>query len=238
MEQSFIKFINGIKNKPNTYVVLGGDLLDNCTRTSVGSVFSQTMSPSQQKMEMVNILKPIKDRILCIIPGNHELRSEKDGNCQLVWDIAAILGIEHLYRDNIAFMNIQLGSQTNKSGSRKSGSIRPSYNCVIAHGSGGGVLPGSFVNKSTNFGYYIDGLDLILVGHCHKPFNITPAKIQMDVRNKRVSFKPFEVVCASSWLTWAGYAARGMMPPTSYCEQTITLCANKKKIIYQKSAVI
>ena len=238
MEQEFIKFVNSIKARPNTYVILGGDLLDNCTRTSVGSVFSQLMSPSAQKKEMANILKPIADRILCILPGNHEARSAKDSDTQVIWDIAAILGVEHLYRDNVAFLNIQLGEQTNKSGRRTNGSTRPSYNIVVSHGSGGGVLPGSFVNKTTNFGYYIDGSDLIVVGHSHKPFNITPAKVQIDVRNKKVSFKPFEVVCATSWLTWGGYAARGMLAPTSHCKQTITLCANRKEIIYQKTAVV
>ena len=78
MEQEFISFISTVKNTPNTYLVLGGDLIDNGTRNGVTNVFRATMPPSQQKKEMANILKPVSDRILCFVPGNHERRSGKE----------------------------------------------------------------------------------------------------------------------------------------------------------------
>ena len=35
MEQEFIQFIESIKDKPNVYLILGGDLIDNGTKSSV-----------------------------------------------------------------------------------------------------------------------------------------------------------------------------------------------------------
>lgn len=86
MEQDFISFIDTVANTPNTYLILGGDLIDNGTRSSVSDIFKATMSPSQQKREMANILSKVKDRILCFVPGNHERRSGRDADDDPVYD--------------------------------------------------------------------------------------------------------------------------------------------------------
>lgn len=55
MEQEFISFINTVKETPNVYLVLGGDLIENGTRSSVGdSVFRQTM-PSTHCLQRLTL---------------------------------------------------------------------------------------------------------------------------------------------------------------------------------------
>ena len=103
-EQEFIKFIDKIAQEENTYLILAGDLIDNGTRSSVTDPFKATMPPSQQKREMANILEKVKGKILCFVPGNHERRSRKDADDDPVYDIAAKLDLEHLYRENIAML--------------------------------------------------------------------------------------------------------------------------------------
>lgn len=232
MEQEFIKFIQTVKDTPNVYLVLGGDLIDNGTRSGVTNVFRATMSPSQQKKEMANILKPVADRILCFVPGNHERRSGKDADDDPVYDIAAKLDLEHLYRENIAFIKIQMG-QTERSigASRVDGDKRPTYTIVVSHGAGGGILTGATVNRGERFGYVIDGMDALIMGHSHKPFTTQPGKIQIDTRNNKVSVKPFKVISATSWLSWGGYAAQKMLLPTTHCLHTLTLKGDHKEII-------
>lgn len=234
MEQEFIKFINSVKDTPNVYLILGGDLIDNGTRNSVTNVFKATMSPSQQKKEMANILKPVADRILCFVPGNHERRSGKEVDDDPVYDIAAKLDLETIYRENIAFVKIQMGKSERSIGaSRVDGDKRPTYTLVIAHGAGGGILTGATVNRGERFGYVIDGMDALIMGHSHKPFMTQPGKIQIDTRNNKVSVKPFKVISATSWLSWGGYAAQKMLLPTSHCLQTLTLKGNKKEIVVE-----
>lgn len=227
MEQDFIKFINTVKDTPNVYLILGGDLIDNGTKSSVTDCFRATMSPSQQKKEMANILKPVTDRILCILPGNHEARSRKDADDDPCYDIAAKLDIEHLYRPNIAFVKVQLGKLTKHTG----GDLRPTYVFAVVHGAGGGILTGSMVNKGERYGYTIDGIDALVLGHSHKAFTTQPGKIVVDPHKNCISIRPFKVISATSWLEYGGYAARGMFAPTTHCLHTLQLRGNKKEII-------
>lgn len=230
MEQAFSDFIERVAATPDTYLILGGDMIDNGTKSSVTNVFRATMYPSEQKRMMAKLLEPVRDRILCIIPGNHERRSGKDADDDPCYDIAAKLDIEDRYRENIAFVKIQLGKQERDTGTRTSSFERPCYSLVVCHGAGGGILTGGAVNRGERFGYVIDGMDALIVGHTHKPFTTQPGKILIDPRNNRVSVKPFKVVSATSWLSYAGYAAQKMLLPTSHCLQTLTLCGDHKEI--------
>lgn len=231
MEQEFIQFINTVKDTPNVYLILGGDLIDNGTRNSVSNPFRATMPPSQQKREMAEILQPVADRILCFIPGNHEARSGKDADDDPVYDIAAKLDLEHLYRENIAFVHIQLGVQKSQSGARTNAEKRPAYTLAVVHGNGGGILTGGAVNKAERFGMVIDGMDALILGHTHKPFTTQPGKILIDPQNHTVRVKPFKVISMTSWLNYGGYAARKMLSPTSHCLHTLTLRGNKKEMV-------
>lgn len=228
MEQEFVKFIAEVKDTPDLYLILGGDLVNNGTRSSVGvSVYRDTMPPHQQKREMANILAPVRDRILCAVPGNHEFRATKESDDCPMYDIMAKLDLEHLYRENVAFMKIQLG-EPEKDGNRTNGTERPSYCLTVVHGNGGGILTGGAVNRAERFAYVIDGMDALILGHTHKPFTTQPSKIKIDPRNNRVTMKPFKVICATSWLEYGGYAAQKMLTPSSFNLQRLTLSGKYK----------
>lgn len=228
MEKEFISFIDSIKDKDNVFVILGGDLIDNGTRNSVTNIFRATMSPSTQKREMAKILEPIRDKILCSVSGNHERRSGKDADDDPVYDIMAKLDIEDRHRENMCFLKIQLGKNA---GTRGDSKYRPSYTICVTHGAGGGMLPGATINRNERFGYALDGVDAIIVGHSHKPMISQPGKIVVDKYNNKVSIVPFKVITATSWLNYGDYAAQKMLQPTSHALQTLTLSAYKKEMV-------
>jgi predicted phosphodiesterase len=225
MWKEWESFCKRVLSNPNIYITLGGDLINNGTRSSVSNLFEETMRPRDQKRLMVEMLTPIRDRILCAVSGNHERRSGKDADDDPTYDILCKLDIENLYRENIAFVKIQMGEQ------KSNGKHNPTYMLVVTHGAGGGALTGGAVNRNERFGYAIDGADVLIVGHTHKPFITQPAKIFIDKFNNQVSVKPFKVVSSTSWLQYGGYAAQKMLSPTSHAPQTITLCGTKKEII-------
>lgn len=233
-EEELMAFLQKVAETPNVYLGLGGDLIDNGTKSSVTNVFRAKMFPSEQKKLMAKLLEPVRDRILYILPGNHELRSGKDADDDPAYDIAAKLDLEHLYRENICFVKVKTGREDYENGLRMNGLLRPTYIIVAVHGSGGGILTGGAVNRNERFGYAIDGMDLLVTHHTHKPWNTTPGKIVIDSRNNMVSIKPFDVVCATSWLQYGGYAARKQLLPAASCAQIITLCGSHKEIIYTK----
>lgn len=231
MEQEFIKFVKETAETPNRYLVIGGDLIENGTRSSVGdSVFTQTMTPQEQKEYAANILAPVRDRILCFVPGNHETRSKKDAGLNPMFDIASKLDLTHLYRENLAFVDIRLGITKDRKNYRTNSKYRPNYMLVIAHGTGGGILTGSAVNRNERFGYVIDGMDILITGHVHKEAITQPQKLVIDRNNKTVKLTPFKIVSAMSWLKYGGYAASKMLLPAGFSLQTITLSSYYKNI--------
>lgn len=206
---AFYDLIGKIAKTPNTYVTLQGDLIDNGTRNSVTNIFRATMPPSQQKREMAKALEPIRDKILCILPGNHERRSGKDADDDPCYDIAAKLDLEDRYREDMAFVRIALGR-------RIGGNQKPlSYLLACVHGAGGGALPGSTVNKADRFMQSMDGVDVFIHGHSHKPYALRGSKLVVDTSNKRVTRRPTLTMCAGAWLGYVGYPVTGMMTPTA-----------------------
>ena len=231
LEQEFISFLQMVKETPNVYITLGGDLLNVALKNSVSNIYKERYMPSVAKRMMAELLEPVRDRILCAVGGNHERRAIRDADDDITYDIMAKLDLESLYRENMAFVKVQLGNPVRESGTRKHGDHRPTYMLVVTHGTGGGILTGSAVNRGERFGYVIDGMDALIVGHTHKPFTTQPAKILIDPRNNIVTLKPFKVICATSWLGYSDYAMQKMMLPASHCLQTMTLRGNKKEIV-------
>lgn len=207
-EKEWADFVYGLVSDPNAYVILAGDLMNNATRSSVSNIFDETLRPREQKERLVKMLKPIKDKILCAVSGNHERRSIKDVDDDPMYDVMCKLDIEDVYRQNMAFLKVQLGNS--KQLANKWGNT---YIIAVTHGAGGGVLSGSTVNRNERFAYAIDNLDCLIVGHTHKGMISKPAKIVIDPRNDVVSIKPFTVVSTQSWLSFGGYAAQKMLLP-------------------------
>lgn len=216
-------FCQRVKNEPNSYIILGGDLINNGTRTSVTNIFEETMRPREQKKIMAKMLEPLRDKILCAVSGNHERRN-RDVDNDITYDIMCKLDLESLYRENIAFVKIQIG-KLNGDGARN-----PTYTLVVTHGSGGGILTGGAVNRNERFGYVLDGADALIVGHTHKPFVTQPAKLKIDPYHNKVSIQPFKVVSMTSWMTYGGYATQKMLLPNSHAPQIITLRGNRKEV--------
>lgn len=230
MEVEFRKFIQNVQYTPNVYITLGGDLIDNGTRNGVTDVFRATMSPSSQKREMANILEPVRDRILCFVPGNHEARSRKDADDDPVYDIAAKLDLEHLYRDSIAFMAIEMGIPKLESGALNNGEKRPIYTVVVTHGAGGGMLTGGSVNRTERFGQTISNFDLLITGHTHKPYITYIKKLVPDLRKRAVRSEQAVNISGTSWLKYGGYAAQKMLTPAAHTLQKVILFGDAKHI--------
>lgn len=223
MASEWNAFCKKILDDPDAKIILGGDLLNNSTRNSVSNIFEETMRPREQKKRMVEMLTPLRDRCLAMVTGNH-CRRNRDVDDDPSYDIACKLDIEDLYRENIAFVKIQMGEQASN------GLLNPTYCLVVTHGAGGGMLTGGAVNRAERFGYVMDGADALILGHTHKPYVTQPSKIYIDTRNNKVTLKPFKVISMTSWLKWGGYAAQKMLLPTSNAPQLITLKGRKKEI--------
>ena len=225
MQQKWNDFKNKIAKEPNSYLLLGGDLCNNATRSSVSNIFEETMRPKEQKRWLVEEFTPLRDKILCAVSGNHCRRSEKDADDNPMYDVMCKLDLEDIYQKDIAFLKIQIGN------TKENGTRNPTYTIAVTHGAGGGIYTGAAVNRNERFQYVIDGLDCLVVGHTHKGVISKPQKIKIDPFNNRVTFSQCVVVSSTSWMQFGGYALQKMLIPASNDLQTIVLKGNKKQIV-------
>lgn len=223
MAREWGSFIDNVLLEPNTYIVLAGDLINNSTRSSKGNPF-EDMRPREQKKRMAEQLSPLRERILCSIPGNHEGRSGKDADDDPNYDIMAKLDLEDLYRENAAFLKLQIGSIGGD------GLRNPTYSFCVAHGDGSSIYVAAAGTKAERFGMAIDGIDCLITGHTHKPATYPVGKLFVDTRNNQISVKPWRMVVATSWIGYASYAIRKLMTPTVHCPQEILLSGRKKEL--------
>lgn len=224
MEREWEEFRNRVEREENSYIILAGDLINNGIRTSVGNPFDQTMRPREQKKMMIEHLMPLREKILCMVGGNHERRTTKDTDESPSYDIACKLDLEEVYRENLAFLKIQVGN------TKGNGKVNPTYTFAVTHGAGSSIYTTNAAMRGERFGMGIDGIDVLILGHIHKPQDFPVGKIQVDTHNNRVSVKPYEVFVCTSWLNYSAYAAQKMMAPTVFSPADITLHGKEKAI--------
>ena len=110
--------IEYIKNTPNAYCILNGDLMDTAVATSIGDTYGASIQPMEQLKQCMNIFMPIKDKILAVTPGNHEHRVYKTDGLDLTELMCAQLGIPQKYSPTTALLFIRFGKGSGRHSDR------------------------------------------------------------------------------------------------------------------------
>ena len=220
--ERFQNFISHIANTENAYCVLTGDLLNNAIITSVSNSYEDIMTPSESKKWLREELIPIKNKILAVVSGNHEARSRKVTDTDLVEDICDYLGISQLYCKEEAYVKISFGKQ-------KTPAVPQIYGIYITHGSGGGGKAGSVLNRIECLSMSVLA-DVYITGHYHKKAAYKHEYRHVDLYHNTIQERERLFVVASSWHSYfGGYAAEKMMQPSAKGTVPITLYADKKR---------
>ena len=143
--------IEYIKNTPNAYCILDGDLMDTAIASSIGDTYSAVIQPMEQLNHCVKIFEPIKDKILAVLPGNHENRVYKSDGIDLTEIMCAQLGIPEKYSPTTALLFIRFGD---KGGHHHNRTM--TYSGYITHGSGSGKREGGKVNRLADLAAIVD----------------------------------------------------------------------------------
>ena len=103
--------IEHIKNTPNAYCILDGDLMDTAVCTSIGDTYGANLQPMEQLRQCVKIFEPIKDKILAVLPGNHENRVYKSDGLDITEIMCSQLGIPEKYSQTTALLFVRFGKK-------------------------------------------------------------------------------------------------------------------------------
>ena len=213
--------LDDIKNSPNTFIILNGDLINNSIKNSVSTIYDEVLSPMESIARLCELLEPIKDRILVIHPGNHEWRSYKEDGIDIIRLVARQLGIEDRFSDGWWYLYLTLG-MSNKN--------RPlMYTITGVHGYGGGRKNGGKINNLVEMSDKVIA-DIYVMGHTHTPIMTRNTIFVPDYQHRCLVQKDKYYLMTNSFLEYGGYGeAKGFTPSTT--EHQEMLLSGEKKLI-------
>lgn len=208
--------IEYVKNTPNAYCIMNGDILDNATKTSIGDTYTQEFNPMEQLKRAVELFSPIKDKILCITHGNHENRTYKKEGINLSYLIASQLGLTDYYSPTSAVLFIRFGKKSNgHKESNGSGKVRKiCYSIYVLHGSGGGRKEGAKAIRLADMASIVD-TDIYIHSHTHLPMIMKQGFHRIDYMNSAIAYVTKLFVNTAANLKYGGYGEAGEFKPSS-----------------------
>lgn len=201
-------FINEVLEKPNRYVIVNGDILNWATKSSVSDVYSEVLTPNEQIDEAVKLLRPIKDRILVIIDGNHEKRAWKSDGISPMYQVAKRLDIFDRYSDGAYLLFLSFGKSQGRS------CRKMIYSIYGRHYTSGGKKAGGKANALEDMTMIVDA-DIYLVSHSHLPLGMKKSFFRCDYRNRKVTQVDKLFVNSNAFLNYGGYGEEFGFTPTS-----------------------
>lgn len=201
--------IEYIKNNPNVYCLLNGDLMNNSTKNSVGDVYSEKLTPMDQLARVCILFEPIKDKIISVTNGNHEFRSWKWDGIDLMKLFCLQLGIEDRYANESALVFLRFGKQSSHKLNAKM-----VYVLFVTHGSGGGRKEGAKAIRLADMSSIVDA-DVYIHSHTHLPMIMKQAFFRTDVRSSTVSQITKLFVNTAAMLNYGGYGEAAEFKPAS-----------------------
>lgn len=221
--------ISAVKENLNAYVICNGDLMNNATKTSVSDCYAEIIHPMEQLQTLIELLEPIKDKILLLTQGNHESRTYRNDGVDLTALLAQQLGIYDRYVREGGVLFLRFGEQHRGSHETNgSGKIRKvCYTIYCTHGSGGGRKEGGKVNRLADLASIVD-TDCYLMGHTHLPVCMKENYFRIDPRNSDVAEVEKLFVNTSAQLGYGGYGESFQFKPSSKANPIIHLSGTKK----------
>lgn len=216
--------IEYIASTPNAYCVMNGDILDYASRSSIGDIETREFNIMGQLEKAVELFAPIKHKIICITPGNHENRGYRKEGFDISKMIAMQLGLADKYAPAAAIIFLRFGRQSLKRGGRP-----VLYSIYMLHGSGGGRKEGAKAIRLADMASIIDA-DIYIHSHTHLPMVMKQGFFRIDLHHSAVAFVTKLFVNTAANLNYGGYGEAAEFKPSSTDTPVIYMRGDKKEM--------
>lgn len=216
--------IEHIKDTPNAYCILDGDLMDTAIASSIGDTYGANLQPMEQLKQCVKIFEPIKDKILCVTPGNHEHRVYKTDGLDMTELMCAQLKIPQKYSPTTALLFVRFGKHKTRNHGRPI-----MYSIYVTHGSGGGRREGGKVNRLADLASIVDA-DCYIHAHTHLPLVFKESFFRVSGSNSSVALVEKLFVNTAASLDYGGYGDKAGFKPASKRSPVIFLDGTKRDL--------
>lgn len=199
--EKFLGYLRWIKETPNVYAILGGDLMETALDDGRGMSYDQSENPQTQLDTMTQLLAPIAHKILVSVPGNHEDRVYKKTGIDVAQVLAERLKIPYFTGP----VTMSLTANTYK------------WTFYIFHGYGNSQTKGGKANMAARPKNWTGLVHFFVSGHVHDCIATSEMVMIEDPLNCRLLEVKQWVVVAQSFLKWyKTYAYRaGYKPPAA-----------------------
>jgi len=199
--KEIMKRIEYVASTLNAYCVVNGDLLNNATTTSISNSYEEQLTPMQQIKKGVELLTPIKNKILAITTGNHEQRTYKKEGIELSEIMARELGLGDIFDPDGIVLFVRFGTKSRE----KSRGRKMQYSLYMTHGSGGGRKAGAKAARLEDMTSIVD-TDVYIHSHTHLPMIMKQAfaRVYYDKCSIEIVDKLF--INTSATLEYGGYS--------------------------------
>lgn len=212
-----------IEQDPEAYVILNGDLINNATKTSVSDCYAEESTPMEQVHMLLELLGPIKNKILLVTNGNHEARTYKTDGIDLTQLVCMQLGLEKKYCKEGGVLFLRMGTNLAQ------GPNRPfCYVIYSTHGSGGGRKEGSKAVRLADMASIVDA-DIYIHSHTHLPMIMKQGFFRTCLNTSSVTKVEKLFVNTAAQLEYGGYGQTYEFKPSSTASPVIYLSGTKKE---------
>lgn len=223
------ELVNKVRQK-DYYCILNGDILDNAIVDSVGNTYDESLNPMRQLDYVIELLRPIKDKILCITGGNHEARTNRKVGIDLSLLIASSLGLRNRYcEDGTGVVFVSLGELRNTKETNGSGNNRQvAYTLYVSHGRRSGITTGSKVNALKSYEGVVTNCDVYIGSHTHQASIFPTSTFEVDTRNHTIYRRNKLFLSNGSCIDYGGYAEENNYQPNAMVYPVLELSGTDK----------
>lgn len=194
----FKRHMHWMEKEPYVLSWNGGDFSENVVEGSPG-MYSQDSIPDAQFADAIATLKPLHDKLLFAIPGNHEARTFRRAGFDVARELAERVGIP--YFPDYCFCTIRWRGLK--------------FRLCAHHGTGAAASPGGQRNAAMKDLPWTN-CDIWWTGHLHKAFADPIYRTDYDQRTDRMVSRTGFIIISPSYLRYfGGYAASKRLGPGS-----------------------
>jgi hypothetical protein len=210
-KEKFLSYLEWIKETPNVYAILGGDLMENALDDGRGMSYDQNKPPITQFDEMAQLLAPIAHKILCSTTGNHENRTYKKTGIDVMKLLCDKLKIP--YFSGSIWLSILANTYK--------------WNLWVSHGWSSSRTKGGKMNSANRPKNFTGLIHFYVSGHVHDRVCESETSLTDDPINCRLMEMKQWTIVAPSFLGWKEtYAYRAGYPPPASGGVSIELLDN------------
>ena len=213
-----------VKKTKDCYVILNGDLINNALKTSKSDSYLEQMTIEQEQEMLIDLLKPIKNRILVMATGNHEYRTSLLAGINPLKAVAYALDVKDKLVDDAYVFDINFGINSgNKACKNK-------YVVVGIHGgSGSGRRAGTTTNALQDMALIRPDMDLYIHSHTHTAVNYNDLVFLYDRKTGKTKEHQRTYYNANAFLKYGGYAEKKGYKPADRQPSVLVIKTQRKK---------